>query len=190
MEAASAASAPPPLRASYMWRADPAPPEAITGRRTAPLTARVSSMSYPACVPSRSIDVSRISPAPACSPRVAHSTASRPVARRPPWLNTSQPVPSGRLRASIARTTHCEPKTSAQRVISAGSASAAVLTDTLSAPCVSSPAMSSTLLTPPPTARGMNTWSAVRSTASRRILRASDEAVMSRKTISSAPSRS
>src|SRR5437879_9869037 len=50
--------------------------------------------------------------------------------------------------------------------------------------------MSGTLRTPPPTASGMNTWSAVRSTVSSRIFRASDDAVMSRKMISSAPSRS
>src|SRR5947209_1319289 len=44
-DAASAASAPPAVRASYMCRAEPAPPEAITGRRTASLTARVSGRS-------------------------------------------------------------------------------------------------------------------------------------------------
>src|SRR4029077_1042942 len=44
-DAASAASAPPVLRASYMCRAEPAPPEAITGSRTAELTARSSSRS-------------------------------------------------------------------------------------------------------------------------------------------------
>src|SRR5713226_4005110 len=37
--AASAASAPPVVSASYMWAAVPAPPDAITGRRTAELTA-------------------------------------------------------------------------------------------------------------------------------------------------------
>src|SRR5438445_3453660 len=39
IEAASAASAPPTVRASYMWAAVPAPPDAITGSRTAELTA-------------------------------------------------------------------------------------------------------------------------------------------------------
>src|SRR5712691_4229884 len=39
IEAARAASAPPAVRASYMCAAVPAPPEAITGRRTAELTA-------------------------------------------------------------------------------------------------------------------------------------------------------
>ena len=47
-----------------MRRAPPAPPEAITGIDTAAETAAVSAQSKPAFVPSRSIDVSRISPAP------------------------------------------------------------------------------------------------------------------------------
>src|SRR5438045_1490032 len=190
IDAASAASAPPAVIASYMWRAVPAPPDAITGRRTASLTALVSSTSYPAWVPSLSMEVSRISPAPNLWPSAAHSTASRPEGRRPPWLNTSQPDKPSRLRASIASTTHCAPKTSAHRVMRFGSARAAVLTETLSAPCVSSSPMSCTLRTPPPTASGMNTSSAVRATASRRMRRASEEAVISRKTISSAPMRS
>ena len=131
-------------------------------------------------MPSRSIEVRRISPAPRRSPSAAQATASRPVARRPPCEHTSQPEPSSRRLASIASTTHCDPKISAQRVISAGSASAEELTDTLSAPWESSSCMSSTERTPPPTVRGMKTWSAVRATTSRRILRSSDEAVMSR----------
>src|SRR5579859_7956122 len=45
MVAARAASAPPSVSARYMWSAVAAPPEAITGRRTASLTARVSSSS-------------------------------------------------------------------------------------------------------------------------------------------------
>src|ERR1044072_7118189 len=45
IDAANAASAPPAVIASYMWRAVPAPPDAITGRRTAALTAAVSSRS-------------------------------------------------------------------------------------------------------------------------------------------------
>src|SRR5438093_1692871 len=45
MDAASAASAPPAVRAWRMCSALPAPPEAITGRRTAPLTALRSSTS-------------------------------------------------------------------------------------------------------------------------------------------------
>ena len=45
MEAASTASAFPSVAASTMWAAEPAPPEAITGTVTAPVTARSSSMS-------------------------------------------------------------------------------------------------------------------------------------------------
>ena len=78
----------------------------------------------------------------------------------------------------------------AQRVISPGSASAALLIDTLSAPCVSSRATSDSLRTPPPTVSGMNTCSAVRRTTSYMVSRSSLEAVMSRNVSSSAPSRS
>ena len=61
----------------------PAPPEAITGIETARDTAAVSSQSKPLRVPSRSIDVSRISPAPRDAASRAHSTASRPAALVP-----------------------------------------------------------------------------------------------------------
>ena len=52
---------------------------AMTGMATADDTAAVISQSNPARVPSRSIDVSRISPAPRASASFAHSTASRPA---------------------------------------------------------------------------------------------------------------
>src|SRR5207253_5761474 len=45
IDAASAASAPPAVSASYMWVALPAPPEAMTGSRTAAETAEVRSRS-------------------------------------------------------------------------------------------------------------------------------------------------
>ena len=67
---------------------------------------------------------------------------------------------------------------------------AAVLTPTLSAPARSRRLASSTVRTPPPTVRGMNTSSAVRVTTSTIVSRASDEAVMSRNTTSSAPASS
>ena len=67
----------------------PAPPEAITGMFTASETAAVSSQSKPARVPSRSIDVSRISPAPRASASRAHSTASRAASAVP--LRTKTP---------------------------------------------------------------------------------------------------
>ena len=48
-------------------------------------------------------------------PRSAHSTASMPVPRRPPWVVTSKPEdvgaePSGTRRASTDSTMHCAPK--------------------------------------------------------------------------------
>ncbi len=73
---------------------------------------------------------------------------------------------------------------------SMGSCTAAVLMPALSAPAKSSARTSSTLRTPPPTVSGRNTRSAVMRTTSIMVLRPSEEAVMSRKQISSAPWRS
>ena len=97
---------------SARWSSVPTPPLAITGTPTASLTAAVSSRSKPSRVPSRSIEVSRISPAPRVAP-------PRPPTRRrrgrsgvrPPWVKTSQPgSPSPvRRRASMATTTHWAP---------------------------------------------------------------------------------
>ena len=84
------------------------------------------------CVPSRSMLVSRISPAPSCSSRRTHSTASSGVSSRPADTITASRPP---IRfTSTATTTHCEPKLAASRSTSAGSRTAAVLTETLSAP--------------------------------------------------------
>ena len=69
-------------------------------------------------------------------------------------------------------------------------ATAAEFTDTLSAPASSSPRISSTVRTPPPTVSGMKQASAVRLTASSRMPRASTLAVISRKQSSSAPAAS
>src|SRR2546423_1076090 len=62
----------------------------MTGTPTRSATARVSGMSKPSRVPSRSMLVSKISPAPASAMRAHHATASMPVGLRPPWVNTSQ----------------------------------------------------------------------------------------------------
>src|SRR5215470_17697882 len=64
IEAASAASAWPPVNTSTKCCALPAPPEAITGIETVCDTAAVSSQSKPVRVPSRSMEVSKSSPAP------------------------------------------------------------------------------------------------------------------------------
>src|SRR5204863_2837402 len=89
MDTASAASAEPARKTSTKWSAPPAPPEAMTGMRTALAITRVSSQSKPSPVPSRSIEVSRISPAPRSSASFAHCAASRPVETRPPETKAS-----------------------------------------------------------------------------------------------------
>ena len=73
-------------------------------------------------------------------------------------------------------------------MISSGRRTAAVLTETLSAPDSRIARASATERMPPPTASGMKTLRAVRATTSAMISRASLEAVISRKTSSSAPS--
>src|SRR3984957_9929354 len=72
MEAARAASACPSRKTSTKWLTEPAPPEAMTGIETACATARTNSQSKPARVPSWSIEVSKISPAPRASDSRAH----------------------------------------------------------------------------------------------------------------------
>src|SRR5476649_712167 len=108
MLAASTASALPSLMPSARSCRPPTPPEAITGMPMASETPRVRPRSKPDLVPSRSMLVSRISPAPSCSIFRAHSMASMPVALRPPWVNTSH-LPGAICLASIATTMHCEP---------------------------------------------------------------------------------
>ena len=169
----------------------PAPPEAMIGILTSLRTARIISRSKPSLVPSASIELSRISPAPSCSARLTHQMASMPVDLRPPIVVTSKPdcvccSPFSR-RASTESTSTWLPKRSATRLISDGSLMAAVLTPTLSAPQRSSESTSSGVRTPPPTVIGMNTCSAVRETTSIIVLRWELDAVTSRKVISSAP---
>jgi hypothetical protein len=89
--------------------------------------------------------------------------------------------------ASIATTMHWDPNRSEDSMMSPGSAIAAVLSETLSAPARSIASMSSAPRRPPPTVSGMKQRSAVAATTPCRILRPSEEAVMSRKTSSSAP---
>jgi hypothetical protein len=88
----------------------------------------------------------------------------------------------------MASTTHCAPNTSASSESSSGRATAAEFTDTLSAPASSTACASSTARTPPPIVNGMNTSSAQRRARSAAVSRRSCDAVMSRNTISSAPS--
>ena len=159
--------------------------------RTASATARVNARSKPHCMPSRSILVSKISPAPSASIWRAHSIASMPVPLRPPWVNTSHfgassGEPTTRL-ASIATTMHCEPYLSLASLTNCGLATADEFIDTLSAPALSKRRMSSTLRTPPPTVSGMNTCEATSSMMCKIKSRSSEVAVMSKKVSSSAP---
>jgi hypothetical protein len=92
--------------------------------------------------------------------------------------------------ASIASTTHWSPNTRASSSIRPARATAAELTETLSAPASSTPWASATSRTPPPIVNGTNTSSAARRASSTTVARLSEVAVMSRNTSSSAPSRS
>ena len=143
------------------------------------------SSANPCPVPSWSIDVSRISPAPRSTASRAHSIKSRPLDRVPPCDRTSHPV--ARALASIATMALCDPASLATAVISAGSEMAAVFIDTLSAPARSSASASATARTPPPTAKGMFSSRATCSTRRTSVPRASRDALMSRKHTSSAP---
>ena len=133
--------------------------------------------------------VSRISPAPFAATLRAKVTASIPVARRPPWVKISH-LPGETVLASMATTMHWLPKRSAARATTSGSATAAELKLTLSAPARRSLRTSSGVRTPPPTVRGMKHCSAVRVTRSYIVARLSSVAMMSRKQSSSAPAAS
>src|SRR5579864_730668 len=133
--------------------------------------------------------VSRISPAPDSAARTAQSTASRPVAVRPPCVYTSHPPARVRF-ASIATTMHWLPNCAAPSRITSGRRTAAVFSPTLSAPARSMRRRSSTVASPPPTVNGIVRTSAVRRTTVSMMPRPSWLAVISRKTTSSAPSRS
>ena len=88
----------------------------------------------------------------------------------------------------MATTTHWLPKRLAAWVISTGFLTAAVLIDTLSAPAASNRRISSREWIPPPTVKGMNNTLATALASLTRVKRSWTEAVMSRKTSSSAPS--
>src|SRR5205085_6737681 len=113
-EAARAADA-PAANASAKSPGWPAPPLAITGTGTAALTARSICSANPLRVPSWSIEVSRISPAPRSTASRAHSSRSRPAPRVPPCERTSHPGP--RAFASMAIIALCEPASRATEVI-------------------------------------------------------------------------
>ena len=154
MLAASTASALPSSSTSAMCSRLPAPPLATTGTPTASLIRRVITRSNPALVPSASMLLSTISPEPSDTARRAQSTASSPVALRPPCEKTSHR--SGpTFFASIETTMHWLPNFSAPARIRSGLARAEELMLILSAPARSIAYMSSTDRRPPPTVSGM-----------------------------------
>ena len=94
----------------------PTPPEAITGTVTASATARVSAMSKPYLVPSRSIEVSRISPAPSATTSLRIGDGVKP-GRLAAAMGENLPAigspGSDTFLASIATTMHWSPNFSA-----------------------------------------------------------------------------
>src|SRR5680860_376859 len=135
----------------------------MTGTLTALLTFRVSSRSKPYLVPSLSIEVKSISPAPRPTASCAHSTTSRPVDFRPPLTYASQHGGSeDTCLASMATTMHCEPKRRAQDVRMVGSSRAAEFKETLYAPSFTPPPPPSSSLIPPPIVQRLHTFSAQR----------------------------
>src|SRR5579872_2874347 len=193
IEAASTAVACPSRMPSTRWSRLPTPPEAINGTEMLSAIARVSGRSNPWRVPSRSIEVRRISPAPSETTSWAYSMASMPVEFRPPWVKISQrfdPPPRLTRLASIATTMHWSPNFSAASLTNSRRLTAAELIETLSAPKRSNVVMSSMVRTPPPTVNGMKQASAVRRTTSSMMPRFSWVAVISRKHSSSAPAAS
>ena len=74
------------LKTSNMSFFDPHPPDAITGILILSQIALISSRSYPFSVPSASILVSNISPAPSFSTFFTHSIASIFVDFFPPYV--------------------------------------------------------------------------------------------------------
>ena len=90
----------------------------------------------------------------------------------------------------MAQTTAWLPKARAAVVMSEGSRTAAELIETLSAPAATISRMPAMSRKPPPTQYGMWTSALARAAMATVVLRFSWLAVMSRKTTSSAPSRS
>ena len=194
--AASTASAPAPT-AGAKWASSPAPPLAMMGTSTTARTARMSSRSKPALVPSASMELSRISPTPSSAPRAAHCHRVDPGAPPAPVRGDLEPGWPSLPRAAVDpagvhgqhHALRAEPLGRLRRAVRGGRWPRCSAT-----PCPRRPAAAGprppTLRTPPPTVSGMNTWSAVRPTTSIMVSRSPLDAVMSRNTSSSAPSAS
>ena len=163
----------------------PAPPEAITGMGRKEDKSAVKSLAKPALVPSWSMEVSKISPAPLSANSLAQAWVISSVALRPPWVCTLST--HARWRVSTATTTHWEPNSRAIWSMMMGLFTAAELIEILSAPAARRRYTSSKVDMPPPTVKGMLISLATCVTSAARVLRLSTVAVMSKNTNSSAP---
>ena len=161
MLAANAASA-PHLKTSSICSMLPAPPLAMTGTLTRLEILLVSSMSNPALVPSLSMDVSSISPAPSWATFFAHRYASSLVSIRPPFINTL--CEFFVFLASIATTTQELPNLFAACSTKLGFFIAAEFRLILSQPAFKRREISSMLRIPPPTVSGIKSVLATFST--------------------------
>ena len=94
-DAARTASAPPSRTAGAKCASAPAPPEATIGTDVAARATFSIARSKPASVPSASMEVRRISPAPRAVTSATQVARSIPVIRRPPCVETTNrcPVP-------------------------------------------------------------------------------------------------
>ena len=138
----------------------PAPPEAMTGMLTAfPAIVRVSSISYPAFVPSQSILVRRISPAPSCFS--FHCPFNGINVLYPHVRRFYKYSSHCHLASSLC--INCNHHTLAAKFLCRFTNQfrtvmiAAELTEILSAPSRRSTLKSSTVRIPPPTVNGINT---------------------------------
>ena len=168
----------------------PTPPEAMTGMGTRSATARVSSRSKPSRVPSRSMLVSRISPAP--SSRHALAPGHGVDARRPaPAVGEHLPARRRRRAGLAARVDRDDDRLGAERV--GGAAHQLGIGDRggVDADLVGAgqQQLAHVLDRAHAAADGerQEHRSAVARTTSSMVARPSDEAEMSRKQISSAP---
>jgi hypothetical protein len=153
------------------------------------VTARSRSRSKPGPVPSRSMLVSRISPAPR-DLHLPHPIENIEAGGRAAAMGEHLPAAVARWLRHRPRQRRTGCRISRPLAHQPGRATAAELMLHLSAPASSRRRMSSVLRMPPPTVSGRNTRAAVRDTTSRIVSRFSWLAVMSRNVSSSAPAAS
>ena len=187
IDAASAASA-PASSASARCSGLPAPPEATTGTFDASRTSVRTQLEVVAVLDAvgvhrRHQDLARAELDRVRAPRRWRPSRSRGARRRRRRASRRRARAARRSRTprTASRSGRRPPRSGP------GRASAAVLSETLSAPASSSSRTRPTRLTPPPTVSGTSICSAARSTARASTPGSSPVAVMLSQTISSAP---